>query len=74
MAAVFVVFSVCSKCARGRHWGDAPGTVVSLQAVADDGYHFIDWTGDVTKVGDVNAACTAVLMNADFTLIANFAE
>jgi len=48
------------------------GTVVSLVAVPDDGYEFVNWTGDVSTVADVNAASTTITMNGDYSITANF--
>jgi hypothetical protein len=50
------------------------GEVVNLAAVADEGYQFIDWTGDVGTVVDVNAASTTITMNGGYSIIANFAR
>ena len=49
------------------------GEVVNLVAVADEGYQFIDWTGDVSTIADVNAASTTITMNSGYSIIANFA-
>jgi uncharacterized repeat protein (TIGR02543 family) len=43
--------------------------VVNLQAIAADGYQFVNWTGDVA---DVNSASTTVTMTAAKTVTANF--
>jgi hypothetical protein len=50
------------------------GTVVDLVAVAEGGYHFVNWSGDVDTVAGVFAATTTVTMDADYSLIANFAQ
>jgi hypothetical protein len=50
------------------------GTVVDLVAVAEDGYHFVNLSGDVYTITDVFAATTAITVNADYSIIANFAE
>jgi hypothetical protein len=50
------------------------GTVVDLVAVAEDGYYFVNWSGDVDTVAGVFAAITTVTMDADYSLIANFAQ
>jgi hypothetical protein len=50
------------------------GTAVSLVAEADDGYHFINWTGHVGTVADVNAPSTTIIMNADRFITACFAK
>jgi hypothetical protein len=49
------------------------GTVVNLVAVADQGYRFVNWTGDVSTVANTNAASTTVTMNGDYSIRANFA-
>jgi hypothetical protein len=49
------------------------GSVVDLVATADSGYHFVNWTGDVTTIGDVTAAITSVTMDSDYVIAANFA-
>ena len=48
-------------------------TVVDLVAEADEGYRFENWTGDVGKIDDVNAATTTITMQGDYTITANFA-
>ena len=48
------------------------GTVVDLTAVADQFFAFVNWTGDVGTVADVNAADTTVTMNGDYAIQANF--
>jgi len=48
-----------------------PGTIVQLTAVADPGWQFYGWTGDVTDSG---AATTTVIMDADKNVTANFLE
>ena len=48
------------------------GTVVNLVATPDSGYTFVNWSGDVTNVADVNAASTTITMNADASITANF--
>ena len=50
------------------------GTVVTLTAEPEEGYYFVCWTGDVGTVAEVNAAATAVTMNADYSMMANFVE
>jgi subtilisin family serine protease len=52
------------------------GTVVDLNAVPSTGYYFVNWTGtavDAGKVANPNSANTTVTMNADYTIVANFA-
>jgi uncharacterized repeat protein (TIGR02543 family) len=48
------------------------GTVVSLVGTAAAGYHFVNWTGDVGTVANVNAASTTVTMNGAYSIAANF--
>jgi len=50
------------------------GTVVNLTAEADTSYQFVNWTGDVGTVADVNAAVTTITMNGDYTITANFID
>lgn len=52
------------------------GAFVSIQATASTNYQFVNWTGtavDDGKVTNPNAASTTVHMDADYTLVANFA-
>jgi len=48
------------------------GTVLDLVAVADEGYLFDEWTGDVGTIVDVNAAITTITMNGDYAITARF--
>ena len=57
----------------GTHAYDA-GTVVNLAAEAEEGYRFADWAGAVDTIGDVTAAETAITMQGDNTIRANFEE
>jgi hypothetical protein len=49
-----------------------PGTVVSLNATPDTGYHFVNWTGNVSTIGNVSAATTSITMNGNYYITANF--
>jgi hypothetical protein len=49
-------------------------TVVDLVAEADSGYKFVNWTGDVTTIANVNGASTTITMNDDYSVVANFEE
>jgi hypothetical protein len=49
------------------------GEVVNLTAVPDEGYQFINWTGDVDTIADVDAASTTITMNGGYSITANFA-
>jgi len=46
--------------------------VVNLVAEADEGYRFVNWTGDVDTIGDVDAAETKMTMEGDSSITANF--
>ena len=48
------------------------GTVVDLLAVADTGYRFVNWTGDVGTMANANAADTTITINGNYTIQANF--
>ena len=48
------------------------GTVVNLVAQAEEGCQFVDWTGDVGTIANVNTATTTITMNADYSIMANF--
>jgi uncharacterized repeat protein (TIGR02543 family) len=50
------------------------GTVVGLVATPATGYHFVNWTGDVGTVANVNAASTTITMNGSYSVTAVFAE
>jgi alpha-tubulin suppressor-like RCC1 family protein len=49
-----------------------PGTVVNLVATQDAGYHFVNWTGNVGAIADVNDATTSVTLNGDYYITAHF--
>jgi len=48
------------------------GTVVNLVAEAEEGYEFVNWTGDVGTIADVNSATTTITMNNNYSITANF--
>jgi len=48
------------------------GTVVDLIAEAEEGYRFVEWTGDVGTIADVYATTTTITMNGDYSITANF--
>ena len=50
------------------------GTVVNLVATPASGYRFVNWTGDVGTISNVNAASTTVTMNSDYSITANFVQ
>ena len=50
------------------------GTAVNLVAEAEEGYQFVNWTGNVSAIADSNAAATNITMNGDYSITANFLE
>ena len=48
------------------------GTVVNLVAEADEDYQFVEWTGNVSTIADVNATATNITMNGSYNITANF--
>jgi hypothetical protein len=48
------------------------GTVVDLVATPDAGYRFVNWTDDVSTVGNVTAGTTTIRINGDYSISANF--
>ncbi|MHC4682606.1 MAG: InlB B-repeat-containing protein, partial [Planctomycetota bacterium] len=53
----------------------APGTTVNVSASAQTEYHFTHWSGsavDAGRVADPNVPQTTVLVDAHYTLVANF--
>jgi uncharacterized repeat protein (TIGR02543 family) len=55
----------------GRFTYDA-GMVVGLVATADVGYRFLNWTGDLVAIADVNAPSTTITIGGDYSITANF--
>jgi ribosomal protein L21E len=49
-----------------------PGSTVNITATPAAGWRFVNWTGDVRTIGDVNSAGTNITMNDDYTITANF--
>jgi hypothetical protein len=45
------------------------GLQITLIATPASGYIFVNWTGDVGTVGDVNAATTNITLNLDYTIL-----
>ncbi|MEF8874730.1 MAG: hypothetical protein V5A88_08710 [Candidatus Thermoplasmatota archaeon] len=50
------------------------GTVVDIEAAADEDYLFVEWTGDTGTIADPISAQTAVTMEDDYTITAEFAQ
>jgi hypothetical protein len=48
------------------------GAVVDLVATPDAGYHFVDWTGNVSTISNVHRAATSITMNGEYSIMANF--
>jgi uncharacterized repeat protein (TIGR01451 family)/uncharacterized repeat protein (TIGR02543 family) len=50
------------------------GVEATLTASPATGYHFVNWTGDIGTIADVNDATTTITMNNDYAVTANFAS
>jgi len=50
------------------------GTDVELVAEAEEGYRFVNWTGDVVDIANVEDATTIIIMNDDYSITANFVK
>jgi Divergent InlB B-repeat domain len=50
------------------------GTVVYLMATPHAGYHFVDWTGNVSTISNINRAATGITINGSYSITANFEE
>jgi parallel beta-helix repeat protein len=48
--------------------------VVNLVATPTPGSRFVNWTGDVGTIANVNAAMTAITMTGNYSITANFAS
>ena len=48
------------------------GTVVDLVAEAEESYTFVQWTGDVGTIADIDAAETTITMSGNYSITANF--
>lgn len=51
----------------------SPGALVLLVAEAEEGYHFVLWTGDVDTIANINVATTTIIMSSNYSIAANFA-
>ena len=47
--------------------------VVDLVATADTGYQFVNWTGNVSTIANVNSANTTITMTGNYSIVGNFA-
>jgi hypothetical protein len=52
----------------------AAGAVISISATPAGGYHFVNWTGNVGSIANVNAASTTITMNSNYSITANFEQ
>jgi len=50
------------------------GTDVNLEAVAEQGYVFDEWTGDVGTIADVENPTITITVNGDYIITASFKE
>jgi Leucine-rich repeat (LRR) protein len=48
------------------------GAIVNLTAEAEEGYCFVEWTGNVSTIADVNVASTNITINGDYSIVASF--
>jgi hypothetical protein len=48
------------------------GTLVALVAAAEEGYYFVNWSGDVDTIANINAPTTTITMMGDYSITANF--
>ena len=49
------------------------GTVVELVAEAEEGYHFVTWTGDVDPIADPDSPISTIRMEGNYLITATFA-
>jgi len=52
----------------------AEGEVVNLFTEPEEGYQFVNWTGNVSTIANVNSALTAITTNDSYSIQANFLE
>jgi uncharacterized repeat protein (TIGR02543 family) len=50
------------------------GMVIDIVAEAEEGYQFVNWTGDVNTTADIDAAETTITMDGNYFVTANFEE
>jgi len=48
------------------------GETVDLVAEADEGYQFTNWSGNVGTISNIDSASTTIVMNGNYSIIANF--
>jgi hypothetical protein len=49
------------------------GKAVNLIAEAEEGYCFVEWTGDVSAIANVHDETTTITMNGNYSITADFA-
>jgi hypothetical protein len=50
------------------------GTTVPLVVFPHTGYRFVNWTGDVDTIANVNAASTTITMQGNYEITASFEQ
>ncbi len=50
------------------------GMIVNLIAVANSGWHFVNWTGNTGTITDASDPTTNITMNGNYAVTANFEE
>jgi hypothetical protein len=48
------------------------GTVIYLLATPHAGYHFVDWSGNVSTISNVKRLATSITINGSYSIMANF--
>jgi hypothetical protein len=48
------------------------GTVIYLVATPHAGYHFVDWSGNVSTISNVRRPATSITINGSYSIMANF--
>ena len=48
------------------------GTAIDLEAVPEEGYGFLSWTGDIATIDSPTSASTTIIMKNNYTITANF--
>jgi hypothetical protein len=49
-----------------------PGELADLVAEAEEGYRFVEWTGDVGSIGNADAATTYIIVSDNYSVTASF--
>jgi len=72
---ILTIFSTAGGSVTTPGEGEFPykdGVVVDLATEPEEGYHFVDWSGDVGTIADVIDASTTITMNGNYSIAANF--